>query len=147
MIGVMMNTRVTRMMAVVLLMVVFLGALGITMLSQAKADVFDFDDIVKVSEAPGGTPTVSVGDGVSDELNAGGLVGKAKGIAQIILGICTVISLAMLIINIAKLATSSANEAGRKKAQTGILWSGIALGLFGGLSILVGFFWNFFISF
>lgn len=157
-----MNTRTqngfkTRIMAVLMLAVVLLSVVGfgprtvggrdaslsvVPVVVEAKAaegdDINDIFDIVSKDEH--GNITVSVDKDA--DANLGGLVDKGKVLAQVILGLATLASIVFLIINIAKMSAAGSNEANRKKAQTGILWSGIALALFGGLSFVVGFFWN-----
>lgn len=110
---------------------------------EAKADVFD-DFVVEKNDA-NGDKTISLGTPAEDDdaIEVGDLVGKAKGLAQVALGVCAVLAIVSLIFNIAKMAMSSTNEANRKKAQTGILYSGIALALFGSLTAVTGFFWGF----
>ena len=50
--------------------------------------------------------------------------------------------LAFTIIQIVKLAAAGDNEMNRKRAIGGILTTGIATALLGGLSVFVGFFWG-----
>lgn len=147
----------TRMLAVLMLAIVLLSAacfgprnvggrgasLSMTpVVVEARADDGNnINDIFNiVDKDKNGNITVSVDKDA--DANLGGLVDKSKVLAQVILGLATVASIVFLIINIAKMSAAGANEANRKKAQTGILWSGIALALFGGLSFVVGFFWN-----
>ena len=49
---------------------------------------------------------------------------------------------AFTIIQIVKLAAAGDNEMNRKRAIGGILTTGIATALLGGLSVFVGFFWG-----
>lgn len=134
--GVMMNAQGKRIMAITLLMVLLVAFLGITMITPARADVFD--DIVNVDK----DGNVNVGNKVDNTLKLGGTVGWVKTVAQIFTGVCAVIAIIGLVYNFARLSVSAGNEQARKKALTGILWCGISLALFGGLSIVVGFFWN-----
>lgn len=101
-----------------------------------------FDDYVNVGNGSN-AGQITVGNKVEGDEQVGNLVSKTKAIAQIILGIATVVSICSLVVCIAKMALAGSNEANRKKAQTGILWSGIALAMFGSLSVVVGFFWSF----
>ena len=139
------NGLAVRVVAVLMLAVVLFGVFSVShqgMLKgasfapvvTAKADIFD-----TVVDDDGDLQTVTTDNAFAP----GTLVSKAKGIAQIVLGIATVVALGSLIVNIAKMAAASNNEANRKKAQTAILWSGISLAAFGGLTAVVSFFWNF----
>ena len=146
------NGLAVRVVAVLMLAVVLFGVFSVShqgMLKgasfapvvTAKADDI-FDDVVKKDDSGNiSIQAPNVTDG--EKFEPGDIVGKAKGIAQIVLGVATVISLAMLIVNIARMAISSNNDVNRKKAQTAIMWSGIALAGFGGLTAIVSFFWNF----
>ena len=67
---------------------------------------------------------------------------KFKEIGLLISGICTVIAITLLVIAISKLSTRAGNDMARSKALKQILWSSIALGLFGGMAVIVGVFWN-----
>lgn len=139
------NGFAVRIAAVLMLAVVLFGVFSVghqgmlkgasfAPVVTAKADIFD-----TVVDDTGDLKTVAD----DDSFKPGNLVSKAKGIAQIVLGIATVVALGSLIVNIAKMATSAGNDVNRKKAQSAILWSGIALAGFGGLTAVVSFFWNF----
>lgn len=145
----------TRLAAMLMLALVLLSAVGFghqamrgasfapVMVAQAaEGDAKNVNDVFDIVGVNDDKITVG-GDKVDKTFKPATLVDKSKGIAQVILGICTVISIIGLVINIARMAASGSNEQNRKKAQTAILWSGIALALFGGLSIVVGFFWGF----
>lgn len=69
---------------------------------------------------------------------------KAKQVAQTITGICTIICFCAFFYSVTKLSTSASMPLLRRQALVGVLWSGIALALFGGAWIVVAFFWNFF---
>lgn len=106
-----------------------------------------------ISTGTNGTITITPGNQVSLsgtdwQVGLAGVISKYKGVAQGILAICTVTALIFLIISIAKLSASSVDSMpmARRKASVGILVSGIALALFGGLSVVVGFFWSFLIN-
>ena len=71
------------------------------------------------------------------------LIPKGKQIAQTITSVCAIICFVALLISITKMAISSNNPMQRRGATIGILWSGVALTLFGGAWIVVSFFWNF----
>ena len=68
---------------------------------------------------------------------------KVRDVAQTVTTILTIISFACLLFWIARLAMSAGNPMTRKTALTGIMFSGVALALFGGAWIVVSFFWNF----
>lgn len=71
------------------------------------------------------------------------VTGKAREIATTVTTILTIISFVCLLFWIARLAMSAGNPMTRKQALTGIMFSGVALALFGGSWIVVSFFWNF----
>ena len=68
---------------------------------------------------------------------------KVRDVAQTVTTILTIISFACLLFWIARLAMSAGTPMTRKTALTGIMFSGVALALFGGAWIVVSFFWNF----
>lgn len=68
---------------------------------------------------------------------------KVRDVAQTVTTILTIISFACLLFWIARLAMSAGNPMTRKTALTGIMFSGVALALFGGAWVVVSFFWNF----
>lgn len=59
---------------------------------------------------------------------------------QVIYSLVTLAAMAGFIINVAKLATSSGNPAGRSQALRNILISGICLAVLGGLGIIYAVF-------
>lgn len=86
-------------------------------------------------------------DGVGQDLskqdtNLGTLVSKGQEVARAITSIMAIISFLALLFWVAKLATSAGNPQSRKIALTGILFSGVALAIFGGAWVVVSFFWN-----
>ena len=86
----------------------------------------------------------SVGEGLNNnnDANLGTVVNKAQAIAKTITSVLTVISFVCLLFWVARLAMSAGNPQTRRIAISGILFSGIALTLFGGAWIVVSFFWN-----
>lgn len=78
----------------------------------------------------------------ADEWKPAQLVSKSKTIAMIFTGVCTVIAICFVIYNITKLGAAGANDGARSKAKTGLLTSLVAVALLGGLTIVIGFFWN-----
>lgn len=67
---------------------------------------------------------------------------KYRGLVQGISGICIMTAVLCLLIQISKLGASGDNEQGRKKAIMGILFAGAAIALFGGIELVVTFFWR-----
>ena len=65
---------------------------------------------------------------------------KKLGIA--ISGLCTMTSLMHFIISLTKLSASAGNDRARSTAIKGVLFSGVALALFGGITTVVAVFWN-----
>ena len=80
----------------------------------------------------GGNPQVSLGQFLTNY----------KGLALAISGICAITSIIMLVVSISRLSVSAGNEQLRRKAWGGIILSGIALALIGGISVVVGVFWH-----
>lgn len=70
------------------------------------------------------------------------IITKYKSIAAAIMGILTITMLIFMLIQFTKLGAAGDNEMARKKALMGILTTGIATGLLGGATIIVGFFWG-----
>jgi len=99
-----------------------------------------FDDYVQVGESG----KVTVADGSDGEaLQLGGVVSKYKSVAVVITSILTITMFIFMLVQFTKLGASGDNDSARKKAIAGILTTGIATALFGGASIIIGFFWNF----
>lgn len=91
---------------------------------------------------PGAMPDMTDVSGIKsavDEL----VMPQVRSVAMAITSICTIICFVAFLISVTKLSTSAGNPAARQRALTGILVSGVALALFGGAFIVVGFFWNF----
>jgi len=90
-----------------------------------------------------GTVTAdSVGTGLDGQTNLDTVVNKGQEIAKAVTSILTIISFVCLLFWIARLAMSAGNPQTRKIALTGIMFSGVALALFGGSWVVVSFFWN-----
>ena len=86
-------------------------------------------------------PQVSLGQRVSaNEFSQ--FLTNYKGLALAISGICAITSIIMLVVSISRLSVSAGNEQLRRKAWGGIILSGIALALIGGISVVVGVFWH-----
>lgn len=71
------------------------------------------------------------------------LMPTVQSVAQMITAVCTVVCFVAFLISVTKLATSAGNPVARQRALHGILFSGIALALFGGAWTVVSIFWNF----
>ena len=82
----------------------------------------------------------SAADNTADSIAT--VLTKGKAIALGFTGVATLLMLAFTIIQIVKLAAAGDNEMNRKRAIGGILTTGIATALLGGLSVFVGFFWG-----
>lgn len=82
------------------------------------------------------------GDLNTSQTDLGTTVATSKKVAQAITSILTVISFVSFLFWVSKLAMSAGNPQTRRVAITGILFSGIALALFGGAWVAVSFFWN-----
>lgn len=78
----------------------------------------------------------------STTTNLDTVVTTAQNIAKTITSVLTIVSFVSLLFWVAKLALSAGNPRNRTTALTGILFSGIALALFGGAWVVVSFFWN-----
>ena len=67
---------------------------------------------------------------------------KYRNIALVITSVLTITMLIFMLLQFTKLGAAGDNEMQRKKAIMGILTTGIATGLLGSATIVVGFFWN-----
>ena len=97
-----------------------------------------------ITITPGAYP--DLGGDINEDIRgaiAGNVTSKAKSVAQTITGICSIVCFTLLIVNITKLSMKAGDPKGRSAALSGILWSGVAISLFGGAFIVVTFFWNF----
>ena len=93
---------------------------------------------IKPGTAPDMTNVGDAFDTASDKL-----ISKGRQTAKTITAVCTIICFAAFFISITKLATSGSHPMQRRAAILGIMWSGVAIALFGGSWIVVSFFWNF----
>lgn len=152
------NAVKTRIMAFMLMAVAMVSTFGLSLSnSVAKGNSASFAP-VSVAYAATGNPA-----GIFDEIvevdtnntnnpvkindpdkswEPAQLVSKSKVIAMIFTGICTVVAICFVIYNITKLGAAGANDSARSKAKTGLLTSLAAVALMGGLTIIIGFFWN-----
>lgn len=99
------------------------------------------DDLFKDPGQNG--PTIQSQLDNSNQTNLSTVEDKVREVARTVTTILTILSFACLLFWIAKLAMSAGNPMTRKTALTGILFSGVALALFGGAWVVVSFFWNF----
>lgn len=68
-----------------------------------------------------------------------------KRIVQAIYGLCSITAILFLFIYITKWGACGENQRERQNAHKGILFSGIAVALFGSLELFISFFWNLFV--
>lgn len=108
----------------------FAGALGMSFATIVQADIqLQFD------ERPSFGKEVDASDFTV-------FFHSFKGLALAISGICAITAMIFFAISLAKLSASAGNDQARTRAMRGVLFSGAALILFGGASVLVGIFWN-----
>lgn len=89
----------------------------------------------------GGNPQISLKQRVSaNEFSQ--FLSNYKGLALAISGICAITAIIMFVVSISKLSVSAGNEQLRRKAWSGIILSGIAIALIGGITTVVGVFWH-----
>lgn len=96
------------------------------------------------------TPAMAINFGVGDkslgeEISSDDFTGffsSFKAFGTAISGICALTSLVFFVIALTKLSTSAGNDRARSSALKGVLLSGVALALFGGITVIVGVFWN-----
>jgi len=97
--------------------------------AQASTIKIPGGNIISLSEAPSASEFVDIFQGF-------------KQIGTAVSGICTITSLISFVISLTRLGTSAGNDVVRSRALKGILFSGISLALFGGITVVVGIFWN-----
>lgn len=88
-----------------------------------------------------GNEIITVGDGATGDYTT--LLSNSKTTATMILGICVITSILCLFYQITRLGAAGSNEVLRRSALKGILFSGLALAIFGSLTLVVGSFWGF----
>jgi len=71
------------------------------------------------------------------------VISKSQMVAKTVTSVCTIICFVAFLFSVTRLATSGSHPIQRRGAVIGILWSGVALALFGGGWVVVNFFWNF----
>ena len=86
---------------------------------------------------PGGTMK-SLGE-APDASELSGFFSGFKTIGTAISGICAITSLIFFVISLTKFSTSAGNDMQRTRA---LLFSGVSLALFGGITVIAGVFWN-----
>ncbi|MDE7246241.1 MAG: hypothetical protein K2O18_20015 [Oscillospiraceae bacterium] len=77
-----------------------------------------------------------------DASELSGFFGGFKAIGTAVSGICAITALIFFVISVTKLSTSAGNDMQRSRAIRGILYSGLSLALFGGITVVSGIFWN-----
>lgn len=88
--------------------------------------------------------TGKVGDELTNsDVNMGTVVTKSQEVAKTVTSLLTILCFISLLFWIGMLAMSAGNPQKRHTALTGIMFSGVALALFGGSYLVVNFFWNF----
>lgn len=107
--------------------------------SGIKIDTSGHGITIQPGNMPDMTTSISTLQSAIDDA----VMPQVRTIGTAVTSICTIICLIAFLISVTKLATSAGNPANRQRALTGILFSGIALALFGGAWIIVAFFWNF----
>ena len=89
---------------------------------------------------PGGTMK-SLGE-APDASELSGFFSGFKTIGTAISGICAITALIYFVINLTKFSTSAGNDMQRARALKGLLFTGVSLALFGGITVIAGVFWN-----
>ena len=77
-----------------------------------------------------------------DASELSGFFSGFKTIGTAISGICAITALIYFVINLTKFSTSAGNDMQRARALKGLLFSGVSLALFGGITVIAGVFWN-----
>ena len=110
--------------------------------STAYATTKDTD--IDVTTGTDGKITIGIGEDTSFSREEAykNLTSNFKKVAVVITGVCAITSLICFLFCITKLGGAGDNERARQQAIMSILFSGIALMLFGGASVAIGFFWN-----
>ena len=97
---------------------------------------------VDVSMGDDGTVTVTGFEDGGSESTWNKIFQKYKVIIAGVSGVLTLTFIVIFMINISKLGLSADNPAGRSRAIAGLLVTGIAVALFGAVTIICGLFWN-----
>lgn len=101
-----------------------------------------FDDALNIIGDDGKINTSSTIATSSTEGGLNGFIAKYKSLISGLCGVLTVTMIGFFALNITKLGAAGDNEMARKKATNGLLFSAIAVVLFGGMSVFIGLFWN-----
>lgn len=139
-----MNTLSTKnkaMLTIILLMLVLSCFPPVAYAADGDSGNGIFDIVDTAGKHSSGAGGISDSDGTESIAT---IIGKYKTIATAIMGILTITMLIFMLVQFTKLGAAGDNEIQRKKAIMGILTTGIATGLLGGATIVVGFFWNVF---
>lgn len=118
----------------------------LTCVNPVFASDFDIsiDGTSGITIKPGSYPDLSGTDleNIQDDISET-VVNKTKSVAQTITAVCAIICFVFFFINVVKLTTSGGIPFMRRAAIIGLLWSGVAIALFGGGWVVITFFWNF----
>ena len=110
-----------------------------------SAPAFAGDSHVRVTVGGDGTVNVLPSTYANARDPFGSMFSNYKTIANAILGICGITAIIFFLINIVRLGSvAGSNEMLRRRAIVGLLFSGLALTLLGGLTIVVNFSMNLF---
>lgn len=131
------------------IMALFAAILLISIMAIPSYAAGDDDGIINITPSGNG---ISISPGTAPDMtnaidsigNVGDtVISKTQAVAKVVTAICTIICFVAFLISVTGLATSGSHPIQRRGAIIGILWSGVALTLFGGGWVLVSFFWNF----
>ena len=126
---------------------VFLCLLLFTIMSFFIQPVWAASNYFNTELESGGQIVISSGDvalsGTDDAYE--NIFDNYKKVAQAISGFCMITSVLFLFVHITKWGTSGENLKARQDAQKGVLFSGIAIALFGSVELVVSFFWSIFL--
>lgn len=101
-----------------------------------------FDDALNIIGDDGKVNTSSTIATSSTEGGLNGFIAKYKSLISGLCGVLTITMIGFFALNITKLGAAGDNDMSRKKATQGLLFSAIAVVLFGGMSVFIGLFWN-----
>lgn len=101
---------------------------------------FSVGDDGELTISGGNFPDLSGDADIGTSFNE--ILGKYKTVAVFVFAVCTITAFMLMVLMFTKLAAAGDNEQARKRAIAGILTCGIAVALLGGITIVIGFFWN-----
>ena len=97
---------------------------------------------IDVSMGDDGTVSVTGFEDGGSESTWNKIFQKYKVVIAGISGVCTLTFIVIFMVNISKLGMSADNPTARSKAIGGLLVTGIAVALFGSVTVICGLFWN-----